>query len=133
MLDYLAQSLVPLQVGQAPAPAPRSYENTVPELAKSSSGQTSSQYQAAQTPRQPTEVEKYQARKLADGRPTGPPPAFQASLLEVRSDIRYVIKQIEAAREEASNQRAVAAQGENPNPHAPTGQNARETPRVASG
>lgn len=49
-----------------------------------------------------------QAHPIADEANTGPSPAFQASLLEVESDLNFVIDQIEAAREKASNEAAIS-------------------------
>lgn len=41
----------------------------------------------------PTKLERYLARKAAENRPAGPPPAFQANLLEIETNLEYQIKQ----------------------------------------
>ncbi len=46
-----------------------------------------------------TALDQRRARLFRDTAPTGPPPSFQASILEVESDISYAIRQFEAARE----------------------------------
>lgn len=48
------------------------------------------------------------AQTIADDKNTGPSPAFQASLLEVESDLNFVIEQVEAAREKAANDAAIS-------------------------
>lgn len=89
-------------------PAARSDQPSVVKIAKASSGQVGSEYQQAGQQRPPTELEIKMARELAEAGITGPPPAFQISVLEAQSNIRFVIKQMEKAHEQAATDRAIA-------------------------
>lgn len=108
MLDMPA---VPMGLAtQGPQQRPQPHDKPIAKLGGASSGRASAQEQNPNPPNMPTDQEIHRARNLADDGLTGPPPAFQASLLEVQSDIQFVIKQVEAARERANNQRATAAE-----------------------
>ncbi|MBV1867068.1 MAG: hypothetical protein KUG69_04060 [Marinosulfonomonas sp.] len=46
--------------------------------------------------------------RLDENTPTGPPPAFEASLLELETNLEIVIKRVEAAREKARTALAIS-------------------------
>ena len=70
--------------------------------------------QHAQLPvRQKPEQENDAAKVLVrpdEDTPTGPPPAFEASLLEIETNLEIVIKRVEAAREKARIALAISPQ-----------------------
>lgn len=65
----------------------------------------------------------------------GPPPSFEASLLELESNLKSVIKRVEAARERARELHAVTLDSPSPTPSEPPkidpATEANGTPRLA--
>jgi len=106
-------------------PAAQTEQPGVARVSKASSGHLDVEYRQAGQGRQPTELEIRMARELAEAGMTGPPPAFQISVLEAQSDIRYVIKQMEKAHEQAATDKAIAPAptetAEMSSPDAPSG------------
>ena len=108
MSDY-SSALAPGAVTQTVLPVHETPQQAVQKLEESGSSRTSTEY-ASTKPQLVDEIrERLQSNRSAtfDDRLTGPPPAFEASLLEVESDLNYVIKKIEAAREKARDEQAV--------------------------
>ena len=74
-------------------------------------------------------------RPALDPQP-GPPPSFEASLLELESDLQSVIKRVEAAREKARDLHAVDPERPSPTPAEPPkidpATEANGTPRLAA-
>ena len=90
----------PLSFAARPAPAAKA--PAIANVAKSDLGQSSNDPAGARP--QPTKLVKSVA---ADpDAPTGPPPAFQASLLEVESNLQTMIKRMDAEREHSRELRA---------------------------
>ncbi len=81
-----------------------------PEKSAAGSGATGGNVNPDTTPRQ--------NRAGSDPIP-GPPPAFEASLLELESDLQSVIRRVEAAREKARDLHAVAPDLPSPAPAEP--------------
>lgn len=92
-------------IGQVPvhqqAPATAQNPNLNP------SGQTAASYVQgpSATPPPPSEIDR--RLTAAKDRPAGPPPAFEASLLEIEADIDAILKRLEAAREKDKTDMAI--------------------------
>ena len=98
-------------IGFAPrSPATPPAQKVLPTEALNNA-QTSTEYLKIKTQELP-EPAQDERQEVRDERLTGPPPAFQASLLEVEADIDFAIKKMEAAREMAADARAVEPAGE---------------------
>lgn len=83
---------------QAPATAPDPSTNPSGQTAASLVGRPSA------TP-PPSEIDR--RLTAAKDRPAGPPPAFEASLLEIEADIDAILKRLEAAREKDKTDMAI--------------------------
>ena len=102
MSDSLGLSSVG-PASHAARPAPRA-----PQPAVSSPENTQSSGTATDHGRdRHANSEMHRNRPAIDPLP-GPPPAFEASLLELESDIQSVIKRVEAAREKARDLHAIS-------------------------
>ena len=100
--------------GHAARPSPVEHRPAVPKLDKTSSGRTTNDYvgtRPQQMPVQDVQPDRSNHQLDADVL-TGPPPAFQASLLEVEAKLQNIIKRVEAAREMARNDQATSAKQE---------------------
>ncbi|MFV2003257.1 MAG: hypothetical protein ACC619_09785 [Paracoccaceae bacterium] len=111
-----------------PLPPPRP-TSVVPPPTETSSARTSTDNEHTRQP-SPGAIRDKQdpvqdpvRETIRDERLTGPPPAFQSSLLDVETDLAYIIKSIAEAREKASNDRAVQ-----PVPDTDTGTDAAPRP-----
>lgn len=110
MADFM--SVQPVSgLGNAVRPTPPVPQPMVAKPAESSASGSSGNYSFARDPGQSAA----NARLAAERRPfddnvlTGPPPAFEASLLEVEGNLEATIRRIEQARERArSNDEASA-------------------------
>ena len=108
MSDY-SSVLAAGAVSQAVRPAHETPQQAVQKLEESGSSRTSTEYSQSK----PNIADAIRDRRYSnrgatlDDRLTGPPPAFQASLLEVESHLNYVIKKVQAAREKARDEQAV--------------------------
>ncbi len=111
MSDY--SSVLPAgAISQEVWPANVAPQQAVQKLEKTGSSQTSTEYSSTK-PQLADDIRVRQqsnrAVKLDDGL-IGPPPAFEASLLEVESNLIYVIKKVAAAREKARNELAIQSE-----------------------
>jgi hypothetical protein len=108
MSDY-SSALTAAAVTQTVWPVHETPPQAVQKLEETGSSRTATE--GAQTkPQLADDIRaRLQSNRSAafDDRPTGPPPAFQASLLEVESDLSYVIKRVAAAREKARDELAI--------------------------
>ena len=96
--------LIPVgPASHAARPAPQAPRPAVPRLENSQSSGTATEHDRRRDPGS-TAQPSLQAR---DPMP-GPPPAFEASLLELESDLQSVIKRVAAAREKARDLQAIA-------------------------
>ncbi|MGB5557223.1 MAG: hypothetical protein WBN04_04330 [Paracoccaceae bacterium] len=101
----------PISVGpasHAARPAPQAPHPAVPSLENSQSSGT-----ATDDKRRDPDLTARRSLQALDPMP-GPPPAFEASLLELESDLQSVIKRVAAAREKARDLHAVAPESPSP-------------------
>lgn len=99
-------------VSQPVLPPHDAPQQAVQKLDETGSSRTSTEYASTKPQRGDDIRVRLQSNRSAtfDDRLTGPPPAFEASLLEVESDLSYVIKKVEAAREKARDAQAIKSE-----------------------
>lgn len=97
----------------AARPAPQAPRPAIPALEDSRSSGTATDHSRSRdpdvAPRRPPALDPM----------PGPSPAFEASLLELETDLQSVIKRVEAAREKARDLHAVAPELPSPTPAEP--------------
>ena len=111
MSDY--STVLPVgAVSQAVWPAHETPQQAVQKLEETGSSRTSTEYSSTKPHIADDIRDRQESNRAAtfDDSLVGPPPAFEANFLEVESDLNYVIKKVEAAREKARNEQAIQSE-----------------------
>lgn len=74
----------------------------------------------------PSEIDR--RLSAAQNRPAGPPPTFEASLLEIEADIDAILKRLEAAREKDKTDMAIRPSPDAQSPQGVAPQGTDDTP-----
>ena len=108
-------------LGNATRPTPPSAQPPVKPPAKSGNAGTATDYGEARQPQSPpSPVDAKDVPPLPDEHVlTGPPPTFEASLLEVESDLDAILRRIEARREMQKAQQTIALPADTTKPEIP--------------
>lgn len=130
MTDLSAMSPTP-PVGIVPQPTPERTSQSVPAPDKAGADRPPTEPKQKPTQANPLQrLEEQIDRRLSRDadRPTGPPPAFETSLLELEADIDSAIRRVQANREKAGTHQAVRPEMQQPNAPNP---DAEQTERAA--